>query len=207
MDSITERRSLSRRLRILVGTVVRILTVTVGFTLIKNNAFGSTYATWQADQSAMGLFNAATVLAPTLTRPCQFRPGLLGFGARVRIFWALPEDYTLDDVEVQASTSGLGSALARFPFFTNVRRPCRTTQLVDGPGCCRHRAAAATTVSGASRLRSLRSFATDRRTYSDSSSYRASKIGMFNSGRLASAGTRSDHGRYGRVPSLARRRT
>ncbi len=59
-----------------------------------------------------------TVPAPALTRACEFRPGLLGIGARVLIHWRLPAGYALADAEVQASTSGLGSVLAPLTGFS-----------------------------------------------------------------------------------------
>lgn len=78
----------------------------------------STLASWTDEESASGSFSAATIPAPVLTADCQFRPGLLGVGARVRIFWELPEGYQLEDVVVQASTSGLGSILAPLTGFS-----------------------------------------------------------------------------------------
>jgi len=72
----------------------------------------STLSSWTDEESASGSFSAATIPAPILTQDCQFRPSVLGLGARVRIFWELPEGYALEDLVVQASTSGLGSVLA-----------------------------------------------------------------------------------------------
>lgn len=72
----------------------------------------STLAAWSDSEQVTASFEAQTLPAPTLTRPCEFRPGLLGLGARVRIYWAVPEGYQLEDVQVQASTRGLGSILA-----------------------------------------------------------------------------------------------
>lgn len=71
-----------------------------------------TEAGWVDPTEISATVGAGTIPAPTLTGPCSFRPGLLGLGARVRIDWALPAGYTLDDVVVEASTSGLGSVLA-----------------------------------------------------------------------------------------------
>lgn len=71
-----------------------------------------TEAGWVDPTEVAATVGAGTIPAPTLTGPCTFRPGLLGLGARVRIDWALPAGYTLDDVVVEASTSGLGSVLA-----------------------------------------------------------------------------------------------
>ncbi len=78
----------------------------------------TTLASWTDEESASGSFSAATIPAPVLTADCQFRPGLLGLGARVRIFWELPEGYQLEDVVVQASTRGLGSILAPLTGFS-----------------------------------------------------------------------------------------
>lgn len=75
-------------------------------------------ATWTDQEHAEATFVAGVLPAPTLTQQCEFRPGVLGLGARVRIYWELPEGYTLDDVEVQASTSGLGSVLAPLTGFS-----------------------------------------------------------------------------------------
>ena len=75
-------------------------------------AVNGTLAGWNDTKESHGELIAATVPAPGLTQDCQFRPGLLGLGARVRIFWKLPDGYQLDDIVVKASTSGLGSVLA-----------------------------------------------------------------------------------------------
>ena len=78
----------------------------------------STLASWTDDESASGSFSAATIPAPVLTAACEYRPGIIGLGARVRIFWELPEGYQLDDIVVEASTSGLGSVLAPLTGFS-----------------------------------------------------------------------------------------
>ena len=70
------------------------------------------HAAWTDSEQAAAVFVAGEVPAPTLTRSCEFRPGVLGLGARVRVYWALPGGYSLDDVDVRASTRGLGSVLA-----------------------------------------------------------------------------------------------
>lgn len=78
----------------------------------------ASHAAWTDSEQATAVFEAGEIPAPTLTQRCQFMPGLLGIGARVRVYWQLPEGYTLDDVEVRASTSGLGSVLAPLTGFT-----------------------------------------------------------------------------------------
>lgn len=78
----------------------------------------STLASWSDEENVSSTFEAKTVPPPVLTQPCQFRPGLIGIGARVRIFWQLPEGYELGDVEVEASTAGLGSVLAPLTGFS-----------------------------------------------------------------------------------------
>lgn len=72
----------------------------------------STLAGWTDSKVAAGSFSAATIPAPVLTKTCEFKPGLLGVGARVRVHWRLPTGYQLDDIVVEASTRGLGSVLA-----------------------------------------------------------------------------------------------
>lgn len=89
----------------------------------------STLAAWTDEAHAEATFEAAVIPAPTLTQECQFRPGLLGIGARVRIFWAAPAGYGLEDVEVHASTSGLGSVLAPLTGFS---LSGNTEQLANG---------------------------------------------------------------------------
>ncbi|MFC7464346.1 hypothetical protein [Brachybacterium sp. GCM10030252] len=88
-----------------------------------------TEAGWTQTSAVSGQARAATIPAPRLTAPCEFRPGVLGLGARVRIFWSLPAGYTLADIEVRASTSGLGSVLAPLTGF-NVTG--NTVQQSDG---------------------------------------------------------------------------
>lgn len=97
----------------LVSVVITALSL-----VLSTNAPNFTAAHWHSSRAAAGAFQAGSVPAPTLTGQCQFRPGILGLGARVRIFWSLPDGYTLDDVEVHASTSGLGSVLAPLTGFS-----------------------------------------------------------------------------------------
>lgn len=89
----------------------------------------SSLAAWTDGERASAAFEADVLPAPTLTRSCEYRSGLLGLGARVRIYWALPAGYDLADVEVRASTSGLGSVLAPLTGFS---LSGSTVQLADG---------------------------------------------------------------------------
>lgn len=78
----------------------------------------STEATWSSTAHAAGELTAGTVPAPQLTAECRYRPGPLGLDPRVEIYWAAPSGYTVDDAEIQASTSGLGSILAPLTGFS-----------------------------------------------------------------------------------------
>lgn len=78
----------------------------------------STMAAWTDSEGAKGSFAAATVPAPTLTKTCKYKPGVLGLGAKVEIYWKLPAGYQLSDVVVEASTRGLGSVLAPITGFS-----------------------------------------------------------------------------------------
>ncbi|MGM0700338.1 MAG: hypothetical protein ACQEVD_15930 [Actinomycetota bacterium] len=80
-------------------------------------AVNGTLAGWSDSKESRGEFVAATIPAPKLTQDCEYRPGVIGLGARVRIFWRLPAGYQLDDIVVEASTSGLGSILAPLTSF------------------------------------------------------------------------------------------
>lgn len=110
--------STRQRARLVIGIAVLAVSLVLGMAVISNKSINSTDAVWNASQPSAASFTAGTVPGPQLTRSCQFRPGLLGLGARVRIFWRLPPGYTLDDVEVHASTSGLGSVLAPLTGFS-----------------------------------------------------------------------------------------
>ncbi|WP_166969999.1 hypothetical protein [Brevibacterium atlanticum] len=77
-----------------------------------------TVAGWKDDETSAGQFKAGTVPAPVLTRDCTYIPGVLGLGARVRIFWKPPVGYQLSNIDVTASTSGLGSVLAPITGFS-----------------------------------------------------------------------------------------
>lgn len=52
------------------------------------------------------------IAAPTLTKECEAKNGVLGLGAKVIIQWKAADGYTIDNTELVASTSGKGSALA-----------------------------------------------------------------------------------------------
>lgn len=96
---------------------VRLRVMLAAFLVLGTGA-GSSLALWTAKADATASFQAAVVPAPTLTQPCTFQGGILGVNARVRIFWALPAGCTLNDVQVRASTCGLGSVLAPITGFS-----------------------------------------------------------------------------------------
>lgn len=96
----------SHRVRVLVA-VLALIMLGLGISGVR-----STLAGWTDSKETAGSFSAATVPAPVLTKSCVFKPGVLGIGARVRIHWRPPAGYQLDDIVVEASTSGLGSVLA-----------------------------------------------------------------------------------------------
>lgn len=50
--------------------------------------------------------------APVLTAECKFNEGVLGLGSDVEFYWEKPEGYSLDNIVVETSTSGLGSERA-----------------------------------------------------------------------------------------------
>lgn len=101
------RRSLrNRRVQALIAGLALVLLV-FGLSGVR-----STMAAWTDSKESTGSFEAATVPAPVLTKNCEYVPGVLGIGARVRIYWQIPAGYQLDDVAVEASTKGLGSVLA-----------------------------------------------------------------------------------------------
>ncbi len=106
MTGRTSPRPSWKRARLLLG-VVALLALVAGPV-----AVNGTLAGWTDSKTSQGDLSAAKIPAPELTQDCQFRPGVLGLGARVRIFWRLPDGYQLDDIVVKASTSGLGSVLA-----------------------------------------------------------------------------------------------
>ncbi|GAA1537784.1 hypothetical protein GCM10009691_11260 [Brevibacterium picturae] len=96
----------SRRFRALIAGLALVMLV-LGLSGVR-----STMAGWTDSEEAWAEFAAPTIPGPTLTEPCEFDPGFLGVGAEVEIYWQLPTGYQLDDIAVEASTSGLGSVLA-----------------------------------------------------------------------------------------------
>ena len=114
----------SRRIRALIAGLALVMLV-LGLSGVR-----STMAGWTDSEEARAEFSAPTIPGPTLTDDCEFRPGLLGLGARVRIFWQLPAGYQLDDIVVEASTSGLGSVLAPLTGFS---LSGNTTSTGNGP--------------------------------------------------------------------------
>jgi len=122
-NEVRKSRSARPSLRLLAAAAL----ACVGLAL--PSAVKPSAATWTDTETVASEFSAATVPAPTLTDPCEFNAGILGLGARVEIFWSLPDGYQLSDVEVQASTSGLGSILAPL---TNFSTTASTTSLGNG---------------------------------------------------------------------------
>lgn len=122
-DSVIRRRRVAA---VLAGAMVP-LVLLAG--LLLPISFEKTEAGWTDETAMSAAASTFEVPAPTLTRECEFRPGLLGISAHVRIFWELPEGYELEDVVVDASTSGLGSVLAPLTGF-NVEG--NTVELNDG---------------------------------------------------------------------------
>ncbi|MFI2566496.1 hypothetical protein [Paenarthrobacter sp. NPDC018779] len=88
------------------------LAVALGMVLSTANPPAVTEAVWERNAYATGSFGTVTIPAPTLNGQCTYNPGPLGLNSYVRIFWLPPAGYTLAQAEMQASTSGLGSALA-----------------------------------------------------------------------------------------------
>ncbi|GGF49292.1 hypothetical protein GCM10010922_26510 [Microbacterium sorbitolivorans] len=108
----TEARPARPTLRVLAATLL----VCVG--IILPSAATSSDATWNDSESASGSLSAATIPPPTRAASCTYSPGLLGLGARVQIYWYLPAGYSLGSIVTEASTSGLGSALAPLTGFS-----------------------------------------------------------------------------------------
>ncbi|MFK0006395.1 hypothetical protein ACIQTZ_05020 [Paenarthrobacter sp. NPDC090520] len=88
------------------------LALALGMVLTAANPPAVTQAAWERNAYATGGFGTVTIPAPTLNGHCTYNPGPLGLNSYVRIFWLPPAGYTLAQAEMQASTSGLGSALA-----------------------------------------------------------------------------------------------
>lgn len=103
----SRRRRLHRMIAAVSAAVLLLTLVLSG----GGGALRTTLAHWTDEKTVGATFQAKTIPPPVLTAECQFRPGLLGAGARVRIFWELPDGYELDDVDAGYSASGLGSIL------------------------------------------------------------------------------------------------
>lgn len=109
-------RLVRAKLRASLATTAATALLLVG--IVRPATIEPTDASWTGKDLASASFSAATIPAPVLTQPCEFRPGVLGLAARVRIYWQLPEGYELGDIVVEASTSGLGSVLAPLTGFS-----------------------------------------------------------------------------------------
>ena len=114
-DSVTTRPARQKLRASLAATAAAALFIAG---IVVPSTIEPTDASWTDDELASASFSAATIPAPVLTQSCEFRPGVLGLGARVRIYWQAPDGYGLDDVVVEASTSGLGSVLAPLTGFS-----------------------------------------------------------------------------------------
>ncbi len=99
------------RLRVVLAVVALLAIVLVP------SAVNGTVAGWKDADSSEGAFQAGTVPTPVLTRNCAYI-SVLGLGARVRVYWKPPAGYQLGDIDVTASTSGLGSVLAPITGFS-----------------------------------------------------------------------------------------
>lgn len=77
--------------------------------------FGATssLAAWTGQEHASAAIEAMTLPRPSLTQPCEFVfAGLLGTRSHVDIYWSIPEEYGLEDVELEARARGVGAVLA-----------------------------------------------------------------------------------------------
>lgn len=110
------RSSILRRPRLLALAMTMMLVSAVGASTPALTSH--TEATWNSTAHATGEITAGTVPAAHLRAECRYRPGLLGVGARVEVYWAAPSGYTVADAEIHASTSGLGSVLAPLTGFS-----------------------------------------------------------------------------------------
>ena len=133
MTPVSLRHSRHPRLTALLAGAVVPLALVLGLTL--PTSIDRTEAGWTSVTAVSADEPAVVFPGPTLTRACQFR-SILGLGAHVRVFWALPAGYTLSDVRVDASTSGLGSILAPLTGFSvsaNTQRQADGTYHTDIP--------------------------------------------------------------------------
>ena len=94
----------NRRIQALIAGIALVILV-LGLSGVR-----STVAAWTDTEGSAGSFTAATVPAPTLTATCEYVTVFLS--DRVEIYWHLPTGYQLTDVDIEASTNGLGSVLA-----------------------------------------------------------------------------------------------
>lgn len=77
--------------------------------------FGATssVAAWTGQEHTAAVFEAAVLPRPMLTQPCKFVfAGLLGTKSHVDIYWSIPEEFGLQDVELEARARGIGAVLA-----------------------------------------------------------------------------------------------
>ena len=80
--------------------------------LVLPSSVQHTDAEWTRDFTAEATISTEGIPAPALTKRCEFKPGLLGVGARVLIHWSAPEGYALGDVVIEGATTGLGAILS-----------------------------------------------------------------------------------------------
>lgn len=138
--------------------------------------------------------------ADAVERKVQARVSVSPSTSRAGVTWNASTSMSAVD-----SAPSIASACA-LPCLTSVRRAWRMIHRVCGSSIP-HCAARASTHAGLALVMSFRWLATDRRTYRLGSARRLSRIGAARAGDASRAPSRNDHGRRGRVPSLARRRT
>lgn len=117
MTSPSARKdSMLQRLCILALAAAAILTS--GLSGSPSGMVSTTDALWTDAEHSSGTITSGTVPGPHLTATCRYRPGVAGLGARVEIYWSAPDGYTVEDAQIHASTSGLGSVLAPLTGFS-----------------------------------------------------------------------------------------
>mgnify|MGYP007082236748 CR=1 FL=1 len=112
-----EKRWPSRVGRLTLGTILVTLSLVLGLTIITEPMTAPTDAHWNASATAVSEFEAA-VPPPRLTRKCEYVPGVRGLGAHVKIYWAAPEGFSLENAQLLKSSSGLGTILAPITGFS-----------------------------------------------------------------------------------------